>query len=159
MKTGIAFWMREFCWTHNSRVGARENAATKEYVTRNDSALVVGAEDAEFGLSEVNSVLLPAGNVSRAVVETMWSRVISSPSWNSSDSSQGKNPKRGLNNSLIIRPTSLVLGCIRNPPKNKTYALHRDQGRGQLLPYGSIKILFKIMWELPPHVVKHTRPG
>ena len=30
MKTGIAFWMREFCWTQNSQVGALENTATKD---------------------------------------------------------------------------------------------------------------------------------
>ena len=74
MKTGIAFWMREFCWTQNSRVGALENAAKKERMTRSESDVVVGAEDAQFGLSGVKWGLLPAGNVSRAVAETMRTR-------------------------------------------------------------------------------------
>jgi len=36
--------------------------------------LAIAAEDAKFGLSEVNWGILPAGNVSRAVAETMRSR-------------------------------------------------------------------------------------
>ena len=42
-------------------------------MTRNDSDVVV-AEDAQFGLSEVNRGILPAGNVSRALAETMRTR-------------------------------------------------------------------------------------
>jgi len=74
MKTGIAFWMREFCWTQNSQVGALENTATKECMMRNNSDVVIAAEDAQFGLSEVNWGILPAGNVSRALAETMRTR-------------------------------------------------------------------------------------
>lgn len=36
--------------------------------------LAIAAEDAQFGLSEVNFGILPAGNVSRAVAETMRTR-------------------------------------------------------------------------------------
>jgi trans-feruloyl-CoA hydratase/vanillin synthase len=36
--------------------------------------LAIAAEDAKFGLSEVNWGILPAGNVSRALAETMHSR-------------------------------------------------------------------------------------
>ena len=42
-------------------------------MARNDSDVVI-AEDAQFGLSEVNWGILPAGNVSRALAETMRTR-------------------------------------------------------------------------------------
>jgi enoyl-CoA hydratase/carnithine racemase len=41
---------------------------------RSKSDVVIAAEDAQFGLSEVNWGILPAGNVSRALAETMRTR-------------------------------------------------------------------------------------
>jgi trans-feruloyl-CoA hydratase/vanillin synthase len=41
---------------------------------RNNSDVVIAAEDAQFGLSEVNWGILPASNVSRALAETMRTR-------------------------------------------------------------------------------------
>jgi trans-feruloyl-CoA hydratase/vanillin synthase len=66
--------MREFWWTQNSQVGALENAAAKECMLRSTSDVVIAAEDAQLGLSEVNWGILPAGNVSRAVAETLRTR-------------------------------------------------------------------------------------
>lgn len=66
--------MREFCWTQNSGVGALENAATKGRILGCNSDVVIPAENTQFGLSEVNSGILPAGNVSRVVAETMRTR-------------------------------------------------------------------------------------
>jgi trans-feruloyl-CoA hydratase/vanillin synthase len=67
--------MREFCWTQNSQVGALENTATNECKMRSNSDVAIAAEDAQFGLSEANWGILPAGNASRAVAETMRTRV------------------------------------------------------------------------------------
>jgi len=55
MKTGIASWMREFCWTQNSRVDALENAATKGWTIRSNSDVVIA--DLEAFKEEIKAVI------------------------------------------------------------------------------------------------------
>jgi hypothetical protein len=47
-------------------------------------------------------------------------RIIPSPSRSSFGSSQGKSAKRDSNNSSMTRPLSLVLGCTKDHPRNRT---------------------------------------